>query len=199
MLNEQVFLGLPFKGFNGSFQDGVASEDGVVFALNIKGSLTWKSQRPSDSLSVKVGQGPCLSPCTPSAPPAPRVYSFPVNPKGAPGGWVWPPLLGLGFFSSHWRHCHFYCFRHLFPLFCLAGLADGLEDHQGLGSSWPWYEQLGPWRLHPRSALGPSLVPLPSVPGAAELSPDPCGTHPPGSRAPRPQATICKGLNCVSC
>lgn len=69
LLNEQVFLGLPFKGFNGSFQDGVASEDGVVFALNIKEVLHGNRRGLPDSLSVKVGQRTLpLSALSPSCP-----------------------------------------------------------------------------------------------------------------------------------
>lgn len=36
-------------------------------------------------------------PVYPQPPPAACVYSFPLNPRGAPEGWVWLPLLGSGF------------------------------------------------------------------------------------------------------
>ena len=134
-------------------------------------------------------------PCVPSAPSCRTCLQFPIKPQRGPGGLVVAPSAGFRVSSLPFRDMVIFISSNVYFLFsCLAGSTDGLEDCQGLGSSWPWYEQLGPRRLRPpRSALCPSLAPRPSVPGAAELSPDPCGTHPPGSRPLNPRLPSVRG------
>lgn len=77
----------------------------------------------------------------PWPPPASRVDSFPSNPQGAREG----VALSAGFRVSSLPigdAVTFISSNVYFRFSCLAGAADGLEDCQGLGSSWPGCDHL---------------------------------------------------------